>query len=69
MTWAAVKKLDGSSVAVTNTVLDSGGGEHVVDDNALDTSATSHLIFTATINVNPVIIQEFRLYDNRMFSI
>lgn len=69
MSFATVKKLDSTSVIVTNTVKDAGGGSHVVDLNALDTVATPYLIFAATVALTPVIILEFDLFDNRIFTL
>jgi len=61
----------GLSVIVSNTLKDTGGGSQVVSNDALDTGAGTHTIFTATVEVNPVKIINFRLGDslNRMFRL
>lgn len=71
MTWTAVKRTDGSSVIVSNTVLDTGGGSHVVNDDALNSAGAGLTVFFANVEVNPVKIVNFRLSDvnNRVFRL
>jgi hypothetical protein len=61
----------GLSIIVSNTVEDIAGSSYVVSNDALDTIAGTHLIFTATVEVNTVKIINFRLSDslNRMFRL
>lgn len=65
MSYASVKKADGSSVIVSNTVLDAGGSPHVVSDDALDTAAGTHTVFSATVPVTAVSIVDFVVLSDR----
>ena len=69
MSFAVVKKTDGLSVIVNNTVLDTGATPYAVSNDALDTGAGTHTLFGATVPVTPVTILNFKLYDNRIFTI
>jgi hypothetical protein len=56
---------------VSNTVLDTGGGSHAVDDDVLNSAGAGLTVFSANIAVNPVKIVNFRLGNslNRMFKL
>lgn len=71
MTWTVVKKQDGTSVIVSNTVLDGGGNPHAVSNDALNSAGAGVTIFSTTVEVNPVKIVNFRLSDvnNRVFKL
>jgi hypothetical protein len=71
MTYAAVKRTDGSSVIVSNSVLDSGGGSHTVANDALNSAGAGLTVFFTNVEVNPVQIVNFRLSDvtNRVFRL
>lgn len=63
MSYAVVKRTDGSSVIVSNSVKDTGGGSHTADANALNSAGSPVAIFTASVPVNPVKVVNFRLSD------
>lgn len=65
MSYASVKKLDGSSDIVSNTVLDTGGSPHVVSDDALDTGTGTHTVFGATVPLTSVSIVDFVVLSDR----
>lgn len=69
MSFTVVKKVGGLSVIVNNTVLDADGDPHIVSDDALDTSAGEHALFGATVELTPLTIIQFDLYDNRIFEL
>lgn len=69
MSFAVVKKTDGLSVIVSNTVIDTGVGSHAVSDDVLDTGLGTHTVFGATVPLTPIKIVEFDLFDNRIFSL
>ena len=69
MSYTAVKKADGLSVIVSNTLKDAGGGAQVVSNDALDTGAGTYTIFTTTVAVTPLVILNFKLFDNRIFQL
>lgn len=71
MSYTGVKKRNGATIIVSNTIKDAGGGSHTVDNDVLDTGAGAHTIFTDNVEINPVKIVNFRLGDslNRMFRL
>lgn len=71
MSYAAVKRIDGSSVIVSNTVLDTGGGSHVVNDDVMNVASVEMTVFFANVEVNPVQIVNFKLnnVNNRVFRL
>jgi hypothetical protein len=69
MSFTVVKKANGLSVIVNNTVLDASGDPHVVSNNVLDADAVDHTLFGATVELTPLTIIQFDLYDNRIFEL
>lgn len=69
MSFTTVKKVDGLSVIVNNTVWDTVGNPHVVEDDVLDTLGNPHTIFGATVELTPLTILNFKLFDNRIFKL
>jgi len=69
MSFTVVKKLDGLSVIVTNTVKDANGNSYAVSVNALDTGVGLHALFGATVEITPLTILSFKLFDNRIFKL
>jgi len=69
MSFAIVKKVGGLSVIVNNTVKDASGNPHVVDDDVLDAAAGTHTIFGVTVEITPLTILNFKLFDNRIFKL
>lgn len=71
MSYATVKRANGTSQIVSNTLKDAGGGDQVVPDDVLDTGAGTHTVFAATQPTNPVAVINFRLSDtlNRVFKL
>lgn len=69
MSFTIVKKVGGLSVIVNNTVKDASGNPHIVDNDALDVAAGLHIIFGATVEITPLTILNFKLFDNRIFKL
>ena len=71
MTWATVKRANGTSQIASNTLKDAGGGDQVVSNDVLDAGAVGHTVFAATQPVTPVKVINFRLSDslNRVFKL
>ena len=69
MSFATVKRQNGTGVVVSNTVKSSVGVDIVVSDDVLDTGATAYSIFGVSVLVAPVYTVEFDLFDNRVFEL
>lgn len=72
MSYATVKRADGTSQIVSNTIKDAGGGDSVVSNEVLQSDGvTTDTVFAATQPVNPVTVINFRLSDtlNRVFKL
>ena len=70
MSFTVVKKADGLSVIVNNTLLDAGAGNQVVSDDVLEADGiTTDTVFGATAPVTPIKILNFKVFDNRIHKV